>query len=184
MLQLVVALTLTPVVVDAPRSFVSCEAAAAYVSQGPEVGKLAYEIDYTYLRPPQFSRHGKVLFHFRVTLTKPQITVPQWTWPNATAAQAHNFAEFRASVLRHEEFHWAVARDYIKKAGANEWLPEAMTRAQAATHFKAHFQTIAAGLQRAEESYDVITDHGRKQDRAAFFGFADGDDTTFDCNAP
>lgn len=150
----------------------------------PEVGKLAYEIDYTYLRPPQFSRHGKVRFHFNVTLTKPQITLPQWTWPHATAAQAESFAEFRANVLRHEEGHWAVARDYIKRAGANEWLPEAMTRAQAATHFNALFESIATGLQRAEESYDVITDHGRKQDRAAFFGFGDGGDTTFDCNPP
>ena len=183
MLPLLAVLTLTPVVVDAPRSFASCKAAAAYVSQGPEVGKLAYEIDYTFLRPPQFSRRGQVLFHFNVTLMKPEIVLPQWTWQNETAIQARNFAEFRASVLRHEEGHWAVARDYIKKAGTNEWLPEAMTREQAATHFRAHFETIAAGLQRAEESYDVITDHGRKQDRATFFGFTPGDDTTFDCDA-
>lgn len=184
MLQLVAALNLTPLIVDAPRSFASCKAAVAYASQSPEVGKLAYEIDYTYSRAPQFSRNGKVLFRFSITLGKPQITVPQWTWPNATAVQVQNFAEFRASVLHHEQGHWALARDYMKKREASEWLPEAMTRAQAATHFKAYFETVAAGLQDAQNFYDGITDHGRKQDRAALFGFADGDDTIFHCSAP
>lgn len=184
MLQLVAALALTPLIVNAPRSFPSCEAAAAFASRASEVGNLAYKIEYTYSRPPQFSRNGKVLFRFSVTLTKPQITVPQWTWPNATAVQAQNFVQFRASVLHHEEGHWALARDYIKKPGTSEWLPETMTQAQAATHFKAYFESLAAGLQRTQDSYDIITDHGRKQDRAALFGFADGDDTIFHCNAP
>lgn len=184
MLQLVAALSLTPLIVDTPRSFASCKAALAYASRDPEVGTLAYEIDYTYSRTPQFSRNGKVRFRFSVMLAKPKITVPQWTWLNATALQAQNFAEFRASVLRHEQGHWALARDYIKKQGASEWLPEAMTRAQAATHFKAYFKSVAAGLQDAQDFYDGITDHGRKQDRAAPFGFADGGDTIFRCNAP
>ena len=181
---LVAALAVTPLIVAAPQSFASCKAAAAYASHDPEVGKLAYEIDYTYSRAPQFSRNGKVLFRFSITLAKPQITLPQWTWPNATAVQSQNFATFRASVLGHEEGHWALARDYIRKAGTSEWLPEATTPAQAATHFKAYFETVAAGLQREQDFYDGITDHGRKQDRAALFGFADGDDTIFHCSAP
>lgn len=183
-LQLLAALSLMPLIVDAPRSFASCKAAAAYASQSPEVGKLAYEIDYAYSRAPQFPRNGKVLFHLSVTLAKPQITIPQWTWPNATPVQVQNLAQFRASVLRHEQGHWTLARDYIKTQVTSEWLPAAMTRTQAATHFKAYFETVAAGLHDAQEFYDGITDHGRKQDRAALFGFADGDDTIFHCNTP
>jgi predicted secreted Zn-dependent protease len=181
MLLLVAALNLTPLIVDAPRSFASCKAAVAYISQGPEVGKLAYEIDQGYSRTARFSRNGNVLFRVSITLAKPRITLPQWNWSNATASQARNFAEFRASVLSHEQGHWTLARDYLTNRVSAQWLPKAMTRAQAATHFKAYFDEVDEGLQDAQDFYDTISDHGRSQDRAALLGFAGGGDTLLHC---
>lgn len=175
------ALALTPSIVDAPHAFATCAAAVAYATKAPEVGQLTYQLRYGYSRAPQFSRNGKVLFRTHIAIAHPVITLPQWTWPNATVEQAKNFAEFQANVLRHEQGHWALARDYIKKRDATEWLPESMTREQAAAHFKIYFDTMAAGLQDAQNFYDSLTDHGRSQQRAAMFGLGGGDDTILSC---
>src|SRR5947209_19113074 len=109
------ALALTPLIIDASHSFESCAAAVAYAMHAPEVGQLSYDLTFDYSRAPQFSRNGKVLFQVHVGIAKPVISLPQWTWKKPTADQVKNFAEFRANVLRHEDGHWRLAEDYIKK---------------------------------------------------------------------
>jgi len=175
------ALVLTPTIVDDSHSFESCRAAVAYATQAPEVGLLSYELTYGYSRAPQFARMGKVLFRVHLAIDKPVITLPQWTWPNATSDQLKSFSEFRANVLGHEEGHWRLAQDYIEKRDSTQWLPETMTREEAAAHFKVYFDTLAAGLQDAQNFYDSVTDHGRNQHAATQFGFTAGEDTLLRC---
>lgn len=182
MVAIVLALLTAPTITDVPRSFESCAAAVAYATQAAEVGLLSYELTYAYSRAPQFSRNGKVLFHMRVAIANPTITLPLWVWPGETPGQAAEFERFRANILLHERGHWAVAARYISKYDTTEWLPDSMTRTEAAAHFKTAFDTIAEGLKDAQNFYDSVTDHGREQHRAGEFGIAAGDDTVLTCD--
>lgn len=184
MVALILALVTAPGIIDAPRSFESCAAAVAYATHAPEVGLLRYELSYAYSRAPQFSRNGKVLFHMHVAIANPTITLPLWVWPGETPGQAAELERFRANILRHEQGHWAIAASYIEKYDTAEWLPDTMTRSEAAARFKTIFDTIAGGLQDAQNFYDTVTDHGRNQRHADTFGFDAGGDTILSCGEP
>lgn len=184
MVEIVLALIAAPAITDVPRSFESCAAAVAYATRASEVGLLSYELTYGYSRAAQFSRNGKVLFHMHVGIENPTISLPLWVWPGETAGQAAELERFRANILRHERGHWGVVQSFVAKYDVTtEWLPDTMTRTEAAAHFKAAFDTIAAALQNAQNYYDTVTGHGRDQHRAGDFGFDAGDDTMLTCDA-
>lgn len=121
--------------------------------------------------------YGRTVFTIRhVTLRLPDGI----TWPRMTAADRSRVRAALAALRHHEIGHVRVAAAEVARlnAGAPTVTPDAEAYRRTEMRRQATGLAAAAAAQRA---YDRLTDHGRRQDRAA--GAARGPATELRCRA-
>jgi flagellum-specific peptidoglycan hydrolase FlgJ len=160
-----------PVPREQPRQFGDSRAAVRFLNGGGEAGRADSQFDHHLSQPRVlkspaggYSASADVRWTFSNERSTTTITRPEW--PRMTAADRAAVQRFVEAAEGHEARHHQVARDFMAGAGrtvtAHGSTPQEAT--QNLQHTLAQYrQDTQRALDARTAEYDVITDHGRKQ---------------------
>ena len=121
----------------------------------------------------------------RYVVNGKEIDVPDWSWPNMTAAERAALREFRDALFGHEEGHLQIADDFARSESGRTITATGRTPAEARANLlkalEAELVKKRADLQTGQNEYDVTTDHGAQQSRGGDPGIPGGKDVVFNC---
>lgn len=171
------------------RGFHDCNDAAGYVAAHPIVAHIRYAVRLL-SSSPKISTLGPrryradVEFHPAIDPRSAVLAMPQWSWPAMSAEEQAELRSYMNALQRHEVGHLLIARRYLAQGATtlHRFGPDAAKLAkllQLST--RRYARDLNAQLQRREQLYDRVTEHGAAQREAPAYGFPAGPDLEFRC---
>ena len=176
------------------RQFKNCADAEQYIDRARtdptlEVGEASAYITPT-LGPIKVGKQPDGRFKAEVTVTwsldssKTTMTLPDWCWPNMTAAEKSALKSFVDALKVHEEGHVTVTKDFGEEISGSQSAvgpTEQQARSNLQTTLNKYTQEKDEELQLRTKFYDQKTDHGAKQSAGPEFGMPGGRDAILTC---
>lgn len=172
-----------------PRAFLDCNDAAGYLVAHPVVAHMSYQVHLT-TSQPQLVRLGReryradVMLRFAIDPRSAILAMPQWSWRDMSAQQLTELRAYMSALQQHEVGHLRIAQRYVAGGATTLHIfgPDPPTVAKRLRlSVRRYGQEMSVQLQRRQQLYDRVTQHGAKQVEASNYGLPTGADVEFRC---
>jgi hypothetical protein len=177
--------------VDNPHQFPNCAAAAQYINDNPDgvanaaAGLTPHTTPIAVALGPDGNYHATTNVTWSLDPSATTITMPNWSWPNMSAADASALSSYYSELLGHEEGHVTIAQQYAADQGTHPLegvgATPAAAQANLASNGAAYKQHVADGLNNLTDSYDSVTNHGATQVDGPNASFPGGPNVALNC---
>ncbi|MBC5829784.1 MAG: DUF922 domain-containing protein [Candidatus Eremiobacteraeota bacterium] len=172
-----------------PRAFLDCNDAASYLAAHPVVAHMSYQVHLTTSRPRLVrlrsqSYRADTVLHLRIDPSSAILSMPQWSWRDMSAQQQAGLRAYMNALQQHEVGHLRIAQRYVAGGATTLHIfgPDAATLAKRLRlSVRRYGQEMSVQLQRRQQLYDRVTQHGAKQVEASNYGLPTGADVEFRC---
>jgi len=170
----------------------SCAAAVAFLASNPDDVGIAKSILAPTIAPnppvPVKQADGtykaKAAITWAIDKSQSSITMPYFTWPDMTEAEAAALRAYYQALLVHEDGHVTVAAELGKTISVS-LTGSGATPAAAVADFKSLVQSRAAkngaDIAQRDADYDNATNHGATQSDGPSYGFPGGSNVVLAC---